>query len=175
MKRNATGDSRPAACRSVAAAPGHRRHAEPDVRLDGTVRPEFQFAAALPRSVRADQPRLGPQQPQRRLQGAGVEVIRLLDQQQLLSVVIVGRRAHEPDASGHSVALGALLGAAIGTAGAILDQVGGLIGWQGALSIIVGIVMLLIGLSLLGVLPPIEVALASLTSRAAPMSRRRRR
>jgi len=65
----------------------------------------------------------------------------------------------------------ALLGAAMGTAGAILDQVGGLVGWQGALSIIVGIVMLLIGLSLLGILPPIEVALASLTSRAAPMAR----
>jgi len=65
----------------------------------------------------------------------------------------------------------ALLGAALGAAGAILEQVGGLVGWQGALSIIVGIVMLLIGLSLLGVLPPIEVALASLTSRASPLAR----
>jgi len=51
------------------------------------------------------------------------------------------------------------------------EQVGGLVGWQGALSIIVGIVMLLIGLSLLGVLPPIEVALASLSSGTSPMAR----
>jgi hypothetical protein len=63
----------------------------------------------------------------------------------------------------------ALLGAAMGAAGAILEQVGGLVGWQGALSLVVGIVMLLIGLSLLGVLPPIEVALASLTG--SPMGR----
>jgi sulfite exporter TauE/SafE len=65
----------------------------------------------------------------------------------------------------------ALLGAAMGVAGSILEQVGGLVGWQGALSIIVGIVMLLIGLSLFGVLPPIEVALASLTGAASPISR----
>ncbi|MCI0478753.1 MAG: sulfite exporter TauE/SafE family protein [Anaerolineales bacterium] len=63
----------------------------------------------------------------------------------------------------------ALLGAAVGAAGAILDQVSGLAGWQGAFSILVGGVMLLIGLSLLGVLPPIEVALASLTG--SPMRR----
>jgi sulfite exporter TauE/SafE len=63
----------------------------------------------------------------------------------------------------------ALLGAAMGAAGAILEQVGGLVGWQGALSIIVGGAMLLIGLSLLGILPPIEVALASVTT--SPMSR----
>jgi len=36
----------------------------------------------------------------------------------------------------------ALLGAVMGTAGAILEQVGGLVGWQGALSIIVGIVII---------------------------------
>lgn len=63
----------------------------------------------------------------------------------------------------------ALLGTAVGAAGAILEQVGGLAGWQGAFSILVGGVMLLIGLSLLGVLPPIEVALASLTG--SPMGR----
>ncbi len=63
----------------------------------------------------------------------------------------------------------ALLGAAVGAAGAILEQVGGLAGWQGAFSILVGGVMLLIGLSLLGILPPLEVALASLTG--SPMGR----
>ncbi len=56
-----------AAGRRCAAAPGHRRHAGADVRLDGAVCAQFQLAAALPRPVRADQPRLGPQQPQRRL------------------------------------------------------------------------------------------------------------
>ncbi|MEW5718833.1 MAG: sulfite exporter TauE/SafE family protein, partial [Chloroflexota bacterium] len=63
----------------------------------------------------------------------------------------------------------ALLGAAMGAAGALLEQAGGLVGWQGALSIIVGVVMLLIGLSLLGVLPPIEVALAAISG--SPMTR----
>jgi sulfite exporter TauE/SafE len=63
----------------------------------------------------------------------------------------------------------ALLGATVGAAGAILEQVSGLAGWQGAFSILIGGVMLLIGLSLLGVLPPIEVALASISG--SPMGR----
>ncbi|MBM3128276.1 MAG: sulfite exporter TauE/SafE family protein [Chloroflexi bacterium] len=63
----------------------------------------------------------------------------------------------------------ALLGAVVGAAGALLEQASGFAGWQGAFSILVGGAMLLIGLSLLGVLPPIKVALASLTG--SPMGR----
>lgn len=65
------------------------------------------------------------------------------------------------------------LGALIGLAGSLLGQVGGLVGWQGIFSIIVGIAMILIALSLMGVLPPIEVALASITGGASPMKRMR--
>lgn len=65
------------------------------------------------------------------------------------------------------------LGALIGLAGALLGQVGGLVGWQAAFSIFVGIVMLVIALSLMGVLPPIEVALVTLTRGASPMKRMR--
>lgn len=61
-----------------------------------------------------------------------------------------------------------ILGAMLGLAGALLDQVGGLVGWQGVLSLIVGGVMIAIGLSLAGVLPPIEVALAKITG--SPMA-----
>jgi len=64
-------------------------------------------------------------------------------------------------------------GALIGLAGALLGQVGGLVGWQGLFSIFVGIVMIVIALSLMGVLPPIEVALAILTRGASPMGRMR--
>ncbi len=63
------------------------------------------------------------------------------------------------------------LGALMGLAGALLEQIGGLVGWQGILSIVVGVVMLLLGLSLMGILPPIEVALASFTRGAAPLRR----
>jgi sulfite exporter TauE/SafE len=65
------------------------------------------------------------------------------------------------------------LGALIGLAGSLLEQVGGLVGWQGIFSIVVGIAMIAIALSLMGVLPPIEVALASITSGVSPMKRMR--
>jgi sulfite exporter TauE/SafE len=67
----------------------------------------------------------------------------------------------------------ALLGAAMGLAGALLEQAGNFAGWQGLLSILVGIVMLLIGLSLMGVLPPIEAVVASATGSASPMGKMR--
>ena len=66
-----------------------------------------------------------------------------------------------------------LFGALIGLAGSLLDQAGGLVGWQGAFSILVGLAMFVVSLSLMGVLPPIEVALASLTQGASPMARMR--
>jgi hypothetical protein len=65
------------------------------------------------------------------------------------------------------------LGALIGLAGSLLEQVGGLVGWQGIFSIIVGIAMIAIALSLMEVLPPIQVALASITGDASPMKRMR--
>ncbi len=66
-----------------------------------------------------------------------------------------------------------LLGALIGLAGSLLEQAGGLVGWQGIFSILVGIAMIAIALSLMGVLPPIEVALASIRGGASPMKRMR--
>jgi len=65
------------------------------------------------------------------------------------------------------------LGALIGLAGSLLEQAGGLMGWQGVFSILVGIAMIALALSLMGVLPPIEFALASLMSGASPMKRMR--
>ena len=65
-------------------------------------------------------------------------------------------------------------GAVIGLAGSLLNQASGLMGWQGAFSILVGIAMVLVSLSLMGILPPIEVALASLTGGSSPMGRMRR-
>ncbi len=56
-------------------------------------------------------------------------------------------------------------------AGSLLEQAGGLVGWQGLLSILIGSVMLLIGLSLMGVLPPVETVVASATGSASPMRR----
>jgi uncharacterized protein len=64
-------------------------------------------------------------------------------------------------------------GALIGLAGSLLDRAGGLLGWQGAFSVLVGIIMLLVSLSLLGVLPPIEATLFSLTKGNSPMTRMR--
>ena len=64
-------------------------------------------------------------------------------------------------------------GALIGLAGSLLDQASGMLGWQGAFSILVGIAMLLVSLSLMGILPPIEMALASLTRGNSPMTRMR--
>jgi sulfite exporter TauE/SafE len=66
-----------------------------------------------------------------------------------------------------------LLGAAMGLAGALLEQAGAFVGWQGGLSILVGIVMLMIGLSLMGILPPVEAVVASVTGAASPMKRMR--
>lgn len=65
------------------------------------------------------------------------------------------------------------LGALIGLVGSLLDQFGGLVGWQGAFSILVGIAMIAVSLSLMGVLPPIEVALSSIRGSASPMKRMR--
>jgi sulfite exporter TauE/SafE len=65
------------------------------------------------------------------------------------------------------------LGVLVGFAGSLLDQVGGMIGWQGVFSVGVGLVMVLVALSLMGVLPPVEVVLASVASRASPMKRMR--
>ncbi len=66
-----------------------------------------------------------------------------------------------------------LFGALIGLAGSLLDQAGGLVGWQGVFSILVGLAMFVVSLSLMGILPPIEMALASLTQGASPMARMR--
>jgi sulfite exporter TauE/SafE len=63
------------------------------------------------------------------------------------------------------------LGALIGLAGSLLDSFGGLVGWQGVFSILVGLAMIAVALSLMGVLPPIEVALASLRGGVSPMKR----
>lgn len=66
-----------------------------------------------------------------------------------------------------------IFGTIIGLAGSLLDQASGMLGWQGAFSVLVGIAMLVVSLSLIGVLPPIEMALASLTGGTSPMSRMR--
>jgi uncharacterized protein len=52
----------------------------------------------------------------------------------------------------------AVLGAAMGTAGSLLDLMGNAAGLQGVLSIVAGLVMLYVGLSLAGLLPSGEVA-----------------
>jgi uncharacterized protein len=65
------------------------------------------------------------------------------------------------------------LGALIGLAGSLLDQFSGLVGWQGIFSIFVGLAMVAVSLSLMGILPPIEVALASIRGGASPMKRMR--
>jgi sulfite exporter TauE/SafE len=64
-------------------------------------------------------------------------------------------------------------GALIGLAGSLLNQAGGMMGWQGAFSILVGIVMLVVSLSLMGILPPIEATLMSITKGNTPMTRMR--
>lgn len=64
-------------------------------------------------------------------------------------------------------------GALIGLAGSLLDQAGGMMGWQGLFSVIVGIIMLLVSLSLMGVLPPIEATLVTLTKGNTPVTRMR--
>ena len=64
-------------------------------------------------------------------------------------------------------------GALIGLAGSLLNQAGGMMGWQGAFSVVVGIIMLLVSLSLMGILPPIEATLVSLTRGNSPMTRMR--
>jgi sulfite exporter TauE/SafE len=64
-------------------------------------------------------------------------------------------------------------GALIGLAGSLLEKFGGMMGWQGAFSVLVGIAMLLVSLSLMGFLPPIEMVLANLTGGSSPMARMR--
>lgn len=66
-----------------------------------------------------------------------------------------------------------MMGALIGLAGSLLNQASGMMGWQGAFSVLVGIAMLLVSLSLMGVLPPVEVALVSLMGGSSRMSRMR--
>jgi uncharacterized protein len=66
-----------------------------------------------------------------------------------------------------------IIGALIGLAGTLLDKAGGMLGWQGAFSILVGVAMLVVSLSLMGVLPPIEMAMASLSKGSSPMRRMR--
>ena len=60
------------------------------------------------------------------------------------------------------------LGALVGLAGSLLEQVGGSVGWQGIFSVFVGIAMVVVALSLIGVLPPIEVALATIAGAGRP-------
>lgn len=66
-----------------------------------------------------------------------------------------------------------IFGTVIGFAGSLLNQAGGLVGWQGAFSILVGLAMFLVSLSLMGILPPIETALVSFTQGASPMAKMR--
>ncbi len=66
-----------------------------------------------------------------------------------------------------------VFGALIGLASSLLDRVSGLMGLQGLFSVLVGAAMFAVALSLLGVLPPVETALATLMGNATPMSRMR--
>ncbi len=65
------------------------------------------------------------------------------------------------------------LGALVGFASSLLSEMGGLVGLQGGFSILVGILMAIIALSLMGVLPSIETVLAAATRGIAPMQRMR--
>ncbi len=65
------------------------------------------------------------------------------------------------------------LGALIGLAGSLLDKIGGFVGVQGIFSILVGLLMVAVALSLMGVLPPIEMVLGSIRGGASPMKRMR--
>ena len=64
-------------------------------------------------------------------------------------------------------------GALIGLAGSLINQAGGMLGWQGGFSILVGMIMLLVSFSLMGILPPIEATLLTLTKGNTPMTRMR--
>jgi uncharacterized protein len=66
-----------------------------------------------------------------------------------------------------------IIGAIIGLAGSLLDRASGLMGWQGVFSVLVGIAMVLVSLSLMGILPPIEMVLASLTKGNSPLKKMR--
>jgi uncharacterized protein len=67
----------------------------------------------------------------------------------------------------------AVLGLVIGLAGSLLDKAGGLLGWQGAFSVLVGLAMIAVSLSLMGVLPPMEMALGAITGGNSPLKRMR--
>lgn len=66
-----------------------------------------------------------------------------------------------------------LLGGLIGFAGSLLNKVGGLVGWQGVFSVLVGVAMIAVALSLMGVLPPVETVLASMMTARSPIKRMR--
>jgi len=66
-----------------------------------------------------------------------------------------------------------ILGAIVGLAGTLLDQASGVVGWQGFFSIVIGVLMVAVAFSLMGILPPIEVALASVSGKMSPMQRMR--
>jgi sulfite exporter TauE/SafE len=66
-----------------------------------------------------------------------------------------------------------ILGALIGLAGALLNGLGGLVGWQGVFSVVIGIAMIAVALSLMHILPPIEAVLFSATGGASPLKRMR--
>lgn len=66
-----------------------------------------------------------------------------------------------------------IFGAIIGLAGSLLNQASGMLGWQGLFSVLVGLAMLLVSLSLIGVLPPVEMALATMMGGNTPMTRMR--
>jgi sulfite exporter TauE/SafE len=86
--------------------------------------------------------------------------------------VLVRVRALAPLHMGR-IATYTLLGGLIGFAGSLLDKAGGLVGWQGVFSVIVGIAMIALALSLMGVLPPVEIVLASMMTAGSPIKRMR--
>ncbi len=65
------------------------------------------------------------------------------------------------------------LGTLVGLAGSLFDQLSGWVGWQGLFSILVGLAMIAIALSLMGVFPPLEVVLARVRGGTSPIQRMR--
>ena len=66
-----------------------------------------------------------------------------------------------------------VFGALIGLAGSLLNQASGLMGWQGVFSILVGLAMFSVSLSLIGILPPVEATLMTVMGGSSPMARMR--